>query len=665
MLRHIFNISIIKTFPAVLLLCMMVASCNLRTEQHQPSSVSQSSQWQATQSSALNYNYGAINLIDPKARFAWTTKQRPYFPEWVELVSPTVMQVGEFSMTGVTWRPRTMPRRFDLEVWNGRGFTSVLTVDNACISETDATRTWMLPRPVAAQRFRIVIHSNCGDNIHVILKSVGFEPLRPVAVAGPLFLKAENRVFPSAAARAEPSSELPGGRQPVSYVSDGNPATFWHVDPRASGRGYLNIDLGQPRRVNVIRAKPRADLPQQVFETAYVQSSQDGVNWQEVAQLRDSNPADAEWRTWNFTSPSAARYMRMIFARGHGGGPFSSLAELEFYEQAELRPMVIVASGNAIPSSDQQQLLGAQTRRPLVANTVLRNELAPEKLLDGQAATFWHVGEKIEGLPTLTVDLGSPNTEVQLIRAAPRRDLPVQFFRSATLAGSKDGTSWNDIAQLEQPVVPPGEAMLSWPVVPGSAYQFYRLTFNSGHAGGRFFSLGELEFWGKRADTSPIPLAQKVSHVTVAGQQVFGAQQRRRITANSELRPELSASSVSDGNADTFWHVSMTPGESLAPGMLIIDLESPQQLPRFVKISPRRGNEIQFFRDAVFEASIDGKDWKPVARLRQEAQPSSGEALAWELPQFQGLFRYMRLQFTTGFANGRFLSLSELEFYRP
>ena len=74
----------------------------------------------------------------------------------------------------------------------------------------------------------------------------------------------------------------------VEKLADGNPNTFWHVSlDRLGEPAWVTIDFGEgnEKTVRALMAKPRDKFPRQFFRTAELLGSDNGEDWEPVAEI--------------------------------------------------------------------------------------------------------------------------------------------------------------------------------------------------------------------------------------------------------------------------------------------------------------------------------------------------------------------------------------------
>lgn len=124
--------------------------------------------------------------------------------------------------------------------------------------------------------------------------------------------------------------------QTVERLADGNPLSYWHVAMDQVGEpAWVTADFGEgnERTVRALAALPREDIPRQFFRTARLLGSDDGENWENVADiLARETPFRASWRSWEFENDRPYRFYRLLIQYGHEGGNFYSMAGLAFFE---------------------------------------------------------------------------------------------------------------------------------------------------------------------------------------------------------------------------------------------------------------------------------------------------------------------------------------------
>ena len=118
----------------------------------------------------------------------------------------------------------------------------------------------------------------------------------------------------------------------------------------------------------------------------------------------------------------------------------------------------------------------------------------PERLLDGDPNSYWHVDLDLVGEPAwVTVDFGEGREPaVRALAALPREDIPRQFFRTARLQVSDDGETWENLAGIPARETPSRATWRRWEFENDRTFRYYRLLITDGHEGGRFYSMAGL-----------------------------------------------------------------------------------------------------------------------------------------------------------------------------
>ncbi|MDO8127070.1 MAG: hypothetical protein Q6359_07565 [Candidatus Brocadiales bacterium] len=136
----------------------------------------------------------------------------------------------------------------------------------------------------------------------------------------------------------------------------------------------------------------------------------------------------------------------------------------------------------------------------------------------------------------VVIDLGVDNERViNSIKAMPRPGYPSHFWRRAELEGSKDGTLFTKISDVNQEDMPPDGEYMVWSFDNETRYRYYRLLIYSGHAeDGRFYSFSELELIDSNNEKMPTL--------------------NLKYTSSPHLK-NRGPDRLADADAGTFWHV--------------------------------------------------------------------------------------------------------------
>lgn len=125
----------------------------------------------------------------------------------------------------------------------------------------------------------------------------------------------------------------------VHALADDDSFTFWHVALGKLGRPtWVEVDFGERNaaKVKCLTAQPRHDRPEQFFHNAELLGSNNGKEWEKVADIRQATkPEDNEIQTWKFDNHRSFRYYRLSILNGYFGGTgnsFASMAELGLYK---------------------------------------------------------------------------------------------------------------------------------------------------------------------------------------------------------------------------------------------------------------------------------------------------------------------------------------------
>ena len=301
------------------------------------------------------------------------------------------------------------------------------------------------------------------------------------------------------------SINKPGQDPPA--LTDNNPASFWHVlEDKVGEVAWVKIDFGphNEKIINLIRVRPRSDIKRQFFRTALIQGSQDDNTWEDIAAiLQNQVPVTDAWLDWYFMNDTTYRFYRFLILDGHEGGCFWSMGELQMYLVSD-NILPISADVPVAEKAEDESIVG---RRNLISpKTALsvssQNEPweGPDKLLDEDANTFWHVSLKQIGEPAwVIVDFGEESKKrISYLGARPRSDMLHQFFRKAVLFGSDDKVTWEPIAWINQESAPSDDGWIIWSFDNSDKFRYYKLHILQGHEDGEqhhFYSLAELAMY--------------------------------------------------------------------------------------------------------------------------------------------------------------------------
>ncbi|MDP8236914.1 MAG: discoidin domain-containing protein [Candidatus Erginobacter occultus] len=133
----------------------------------------------------------------------------------------------------------------------------------------------------------------------------------------------------------------------------------------------------------------------------------------------------------------------------------------------------------------------------LSASSLNQNNQSPDRLIDGNPQSFWHIALDQVGEPAWVIaDFGAEKKfAVRAMAALPREDIPRQFFRSAQLLGSDDGENWTPVSSVILWGTPRRAGWWKWGFENELAYRYYKLLITDGHEGGDFYSMAGLAFF--------------------------------------------------------------------------------------------------------------------------------------------------------------------------
>jgi len=135
--------------------------------------------------------------------------------------------------------------------------------------------------------------------------------------------------LPLTAEQVEVSSANSPGEEAENLVAAGTDG-YWRKSSGEPGPAWVQVDIGSPQAVSIVRILPREGYPDQLWDgnSTLLESSDDGVEWQPLTILGlDRESATDEWLSFHVHNAHAYRYYRISFR----DPSFSSLRRLEFY----------------------------------------------------------------------------------------------------------------------------------------------------------------------------------------------------------------------------------------------------------------------------------------------------------------------------------------------
>jgi hypothetical protein len=131
-------------------------------------------------------------------------------------------------------------------------------------------------------------------------------------------------------------------------------------------------------------------------------------------------------------------------------------------------------------------------------------------------------------------------------------------------------------------------------------------------------------------------------------------------TASSEARGHEAENAI-DGDPTTFWHSNWAGTVARFPHELVVTLQKPSRITGLRLLPRQDGNHNGWIKDYEIYVSDDEKEWgSPVVRgtLRNE---ETAQDVAFEKPHE---VRHLKLLVLSGYANGPWGALAELEWLR-
>jgi len=124
--------------------------------------------------------YSASQIIDRDYHFVWHSESAPTYPQWIEFIFESPVEVKRIFMGRQTGGPMGVnraPKRFTFQGKNGgEDWVDLLEVENAGFTDVDEIRTWqLLYKTPKFTTYRILIKSNNGAHDVVTINFINFE----------------------------------------------------------------------------------------------------------------------------------------------------------------------------------------------------------------------------------------------------------------------------------------------------------------------------------------------------------------------------------------------------------------------------------------------------------------------------------------------------------
>ena len=128
-----------------------------------------------TASSTMKPPYGPESLL--VGNVPWHAQSPPKFPEWVEVVYKKPVVATELAMQAQGCQParcaNRAPKSFIFQgSMDGRGWSDLLTVNNAGYTDEGQWLKWPLHGGKAYTTYRVLVKSNNGDQSYLTLQSL-------------------------------------------------------------------------------------------------------------------------------------------------------------------------------------------------------------------------------------------------------------------------------------------------------------------------------------------------------------------------------------------------------------------------------------------------------------------------------------------------------------
>lgn len=115
---------------------------------------------------------GVLSATEP----GWHAATPATYPQWVAITFAEAQAVNRLSLLPQDTLSARGPKNLDVQTSpDGKMWTTVQTIADACQGGENTWRAFALDKPVTTRRLRLLIHGNCGDPDLLTLRGVKVE----------------------------------------------------------------------------------------------------------------------------------------------------------------------------------------------------------------------------------------------------------------------------------------------------------------------------------------------------------------------------------------------------------------------------------------------------------------------------------------------------------
>jgi glucose/arabinose dehydrogenase len=388
------------------------------------------------------------------------------------------------------------------------------------------------------------------------------------------YVSAAPAVQPAATVRYFDSQETVGENGAAINALDGNLATIWHTQYRNGLPGHpheIQLDLGAPRSVTNLAYTPRQDHQNGRIGQYEIYVSNDTTAWGPPVATGNF-PNSAAQQVVGFAA-RFGRYVRLRALTGYGGGPWTSVAELN------------VGSAATAP--------GGMTVRSASSQETVRENGAATNAIDARATTLWHTLYS-SGVPAhpheIQFDLGR-SRPVMSLHYTPRQDPYTNGrFGQYEVYVSDDPAAWGTAVATGTFSNSTTQQSVAFPVKLG---RYIRVRVLTEVAGGPWASAAEVNVGVARLPQSTITVRAVSSQETV-GENGVGT-------------------NAVDGDPATIWHTRYQGGVVGHPHQIELDLGTSRTVTCLHYLPRQDGWPNGRIAGYEVHTSADGTNWGTVA----------------------------------------------------
>ncbi|MFQ5645389.1 MAG: discoidin domain-containing protein [bacterium] len=381
---------------------------------------------------------------------------------------------------------------------------------------------------------------------------------------------------------------------------------------------WILADFGSEETVTSLAARPRPDLPEQIWKIARLEGSQDALTFTKVADInRDSASQDDDWLTWRFQNKKSYRYYRISIIY-----PFSKPVALS---DLKLLPV---------------------EHRPVYSSSPHMPSLIPDNLGDDNPSTIWHTSleaSRVSKVYMAMVDLGRRNEQVMTSFSISDAG---KFRKEIRLEGSQDGAAFERIVDVDEKSADSEGSRCKWNIENNKSYRFYRILVTD-HI--PFPEQKELLLLKYYVYPYPFPFGRGES---------FGRVEL--MTKAGEIyTPNNISARFRDGVPSSFWHSSTDLKILSRPSWIKADFGC-GKIVTSLDVRPRPGFPGQTWKRARLEGSEDRLTFRKVMDLDREDAFEDNDWLKWRCKNNKP-YRYYRIFITDPL--GKPLAISDIQLH--